>query len=193
MIFFFSIIKITNHFAFFFLGDIIDSPKLIVPDDLYKIHLTPARSKFIVIGTKDSIFNWMKSYGNVVCKFDQQPPLISHPKLSQKFTTKNHFKILSIEPHKMLKFELYDEDRCEPLFKRLFSSSKMKLEIKVNNKNQPSSKYMEASSVMSISGENGIRLQEVLMAFRKNPSRSKTRKCYDLSSDQLARVNCDFE
>lgn len=133
----------------------------------------------------------MKSYGKVVCGFDHEAQFTSHPKLSQRFTTRNKFKISSIEPHKMLKFELYDENGHDGIFKKMFSSSKMRLEIKVKCKNQHSSKHMEASSVMSISGENGIRLQDVLISLKNNPLRP--RRCYNLSSEQLARVTYDYE
>ncbi|GBC04206.1 hypothetical protein RclHR1_05570007 [Rhizophagus clarus] len=171
-------------------GDIIDSPKLIVPDKLHKIHLTPTRSKFIISGTKHSIFNWMKSHEHVICEFDQESQFISHPKLIQKFTTGNQYKISLNEPNYTLTFELYEEDEHDKIFKRMFSSSKMKLEIKGNCKNKSSSKYMRASSVMSINGRNGISLHEALMAFKNNPSR---RKYYNLSSEQRARVTCDYE
>uniref|UniRef100_A0A1D1YVV7 Lipoyl synthase, mitochondrial n=1 Tax=Anthurium amnicola TaxID=1678845 RepID=A0A1D1YVV7_9ARAE len=177
------------------IGDIIDSQKLLVPEELDKIHLTPARPKFIVMGTKEMIFDWMRCYGHVTCEFDQGIRHITRHKSSHKFTTKNQFKISLMNTHKTLSFELYCEEKHETIIKKLFScgSSKMKLVIKADYDKKSSSEYMKGSSITSTKGQNGIKLQDVLIALKYHPNHSKTRKCQNISPERLARVTCDYE
>src|SRR5690242_16981510 len=59
-----------------FLGNHVDSTGTVKPINpppkLDKIHLTLDRPKFIVTGTKDSIFDWMQNYGKLACVFGQE-------------------------------------------------------------------------------------------------------------------------
>ncbi|RIA95870.1 hypothetical protein C1645_733746 [Glomus cerebriforme] len=177
-------------------GDIINSTKLIIPHELNKIMLTPKRSKFIVVGTKDSIFEWMEYYGSIICELDKEPRHVYHSKSMPKHTSKHQFKISLINHHKMLNFDLYDEKEHDGIVKRLFApgKSKMKLEIKVDYDNNLSTEHINhvnnTTPVMSAKCENGTRLQDALTVLKHS---SKLKKYHNLSSEQLARVTCDYE
>ncbi|RIA97997.1 hypothetical protein C1645_195300 [Glomus cerebriforme] len=184
----------------YFLGGNIDPTKLIAaPDEFDKINLTPSRSKFIVLGTKDEIFEWLEHYEYLVCKYDQE--FDPKPPLRHNHTMTNVFKLSSMRNLDIIiSFKLYyDEENLHdhhhrhhvvPHFlknlfgaKRYQGSSKMRLEIEFcdHNNSLPSENVTNQTPIMEAEGKNGVKLSYVLNKWKLNLNKSKSRS------------TCDFE
>ncbi|GBB89591.1 hypothetical protein RclHR1_16310001 [Rhizophagus clarus] len=167
------------------------------PHKLDRIKLTPLKPKFVVIGTRDSIFDWMKCHEDLTCEFS----------LFQT-TTKN------LEP--ILRFELYDDEvqhddeeqqQIEPnhghsrkkiinMIKPLFSSgtkngtkkyngsSKMRLEISVYDfkkriSTQDQAHHHQSTPIMKSEIVRGARLLHVLNEWQEKLNLEQIKKSYD--------------
>lgn len=176
-----------------FLGKKIDSLRLFVPHKLNKIQLTPSRSRFIVIGTKDSIFNWMEYYETLICEFSS---------LHLNRTT------IAEDLYPILRFELHDDEGqannqycniMRKLFlngiKKYHGSSKMRLEISINNNNTHTSELEEQlhcknqTPVMEVNCKSGTRLLHVLNKWYNYRISNNNKK---LDFEQMKK-NCDYE
>jgi hypothetical protein len=182
--------------------------KLINPPSRFdKIHLTSSRPKFVVTGTKDSIFDWMQLHGKLACVFDQEAhtQFMSHPKPrrhSHEYSRTNEFKISFTEsPNVTITFELHCEEEHHHrnqhnLIKKIFSSSgtkkyngstKMRLEINACNYDEinvgPLALECENQNpIMKAKSPSGVKLQQVLKTWI-NHEKSKMLSDHQRSKD----------
>lgn len=151
-----------------------NNSKLFTPHKLDKISLKATRLKFVVVGTKDLIFNWMECNGRVTCEFEQR----------FHYTT-------PLSDKRMLSFELYDidENRERPNGIRKYltgkkKSTKMRLEINITSDNEPlptpnpNLEDVDSNLIMSSKGMSGVTLHQVLDAW-KSTSHSNTKSTRD--------------
>ncbi|EXX67555.1 hypothetical protein RirG_113190 [Rhizophagus irregularis DAOM 197198w] len=149
----------------YLIDDNINLNQLIAPPhEFEKIKFTLLRSKFIVFGTKDEIFDWLKQYEELVCEIDQ------------KNSEKNH-------DHEIT-FELYNEEEKQhhhqhhhhhlPKFlsfgtKKYNGSTKMRLEINAHYYDDDNlSKDEHQTPAMKAKGKNGIKLRSILNVWDKH-------------------------
>lgn len=155
----------------------------------------------MVIGTRDSIFDWMKCHENLACEF------------STFQTTMNTFKISPVKKlDPLLRFELYDDEAqnngeeqhhidghsrknlislIRPFFspgtgtKKYNGSSKMRLEISVHdyNKHHSDQSYQHrcksSTPVMKTEVVRGTRLLHVLNDWQDQLNLEQIKKSYD--------------
>ncbi|GBB89471.1 hypothetical protein RclHR1_16170003 [Rhizophagus clarus] len=170
----------------YLIGKNIETFRLFVPHRLNKIQLTPSRSRFIVMGTKDSIFDWMEYYERLVCEFSSLQ--LDHT------TAENH-----------LRFELHDDEEqhhCCNIIRKLFSngtkkyngSSKMRLEISIHNNIARNSGHVEqlhqhySAPVMEANCKSGTRLLNILNEWYDYRISNNNKFNYE----QLRKI-CDYE
>ncbi|GBB91852.1 hypothetical protein RclHR1_19270004 [Rhizophagus clarus] len=185
----------------YLVDDNINPNQLIAPPHEFdKIRLTPLRSKFMVVGTKDEIFDWLKHYEELVCEFDQE---FDHSKTSLRHnnTTTNKFKI-SVKNHvQEITFELYNEEEKHHHHgviskfisfgtKKYNGSTRMRLEINSRNydDNLSTSKSANPTLAMKAKGKDGVNLRFVLNEWEKHHGKSKT-----LNNQNKLRSTCDYE
>ncbi|GES86151.1 hypothetical protein GLOIN_2v1837969 [Rhizophagus clarus] len=142
------------------------------PHKLDRIKLTPLKPKFVVIGTRDSIFDWMKCHEDLTLQHDDEEQQQIEPNHGH-----SRKKIINM---------------IKPLFssgtkngtKKYNGSSKMRLEISVYDfkkriSTQDQAHHHQSTPIMKSEIVRGARLLHVLNEWQEKLNLEQIKKSYD--------------